>query len=99
MGAAQGSLPRVTEPKSDLLSLFDPDPGRALRRYRVLETYLLRFFEWNGCLDPEDLTQEVFKRMIERVNEGAEIYSEPSGYAYGIAKRILKEQPKKRRTN
>ncbi|MBM3739115.1 MAG: hypothetical protein FJW39_25350, partial [Acidobacteria bacterium] len=58
-----------------------------------------RAFEWNGCLDPEDLTQEVFKRMIERVNEGAEIYSEPSGYAYGIAKRILKEQPKKRRTN
>jgi RNA polymerase sigma factor (sigma-70 family) len=90
-------LPALSQ--SELLAIFDSDPGRAERKYRELYQKLKRYFEWNRQTDPEDLAQEALKRGFGRLQEGQKItVSDPAGYFFGIARNLLRERTNSRKT-
>lgn len=83
---------------ADLLALLDPDPKKAEERLNRLRDVLWRFFEWRGARDPEDLVHIVFVRGMEKINEGATVYSgDPGGFFYGIARNVLLEASREAR--
>jgi|SRR5580658_704108 RNA polymerase sigma factor (sigma-70 family) len=89
----------VPEPADNdrFLELFDHDRLEAERKYRLLRAKLVFYFQHNACLDPENLADEVFARVLRRNAEGVDFYSGLSAYCYGIAEHIAREdsrQPK-----
>ena len=64
--------------------------------FQALHGKLCRFFEWNRCQSPEDLSQEAILRGLKRMAEGQENYAEnPQSYFFGIARNIVREERKK----
>jgi DNA-directed RNA polymerase specialized sigma24 family protein len=79
-------------PASEWLSLLDSDPTVASEKYSELSRGLVRYFEWNRCLEAEDEAQETLLRGFRRLREGASItVSDPRGYFWGIARNVLRE--------
>lgn len=79
------------------LLLLDPDPGTAEEKYLALFERLVRFFEWRGVHDPDDLAQETLRRGFARIAKGADVYAEdPVYYFFGIAKNVWRERWKDR---
>lgn len=76
-----------------LLRLLDPDRDRAGEKYERLRRRLIKFFEWNSCYPAEDLADETFVRLEQRVGE-VEI-RDVAGFAWGIAKNLRQEAQKK----
>jgi RNA polymerase sigma factor (sigma-70 family) len=76
----------------DLLALLDPDPVRAEARYRELRSQLVRFFEWQQCPDPEEVTQETLARGFRRIAGGVDTSTAGvRSYFFGIARNLVKE--------
>jgi len=83
---------------ADLLTILDPDPVRAEVAYRELRRQLVRFLEWQRCLEPEEAAQEALARGFKRIAEGADTAAAGArGYFFGIAKNVVKEGWKLRR--
>jgi DNA-directed RNA polymerase specialized sigma24 family protein len=77
---------------SEWLSLLDSDASVAADKYSELSRGLVRYFEWNRCLEPEDMAQETLLRGFGRLRTGASItIDDPRGYFWGIAKNVRRE--------
>jgi len=78
---------------NEWLRLLDSDPTAASEKYLELSRGLVRYFEWNRCLEPEDMAQETLLRGFRRLKEGASItVGDPRGYFWGIAYNVLREK-------
>jgi DNA-directed RNA polymerase specialized sigma24 family protein len=73
-----------------LLVALGGDRDSAAQKYLEIRTNLTRFFEWRGCLFPEDHADETINRIAKRVAEGEEILNY-QGYAMGVARLLLLE--------
>jgi DNA-directed RNA polymerase specialized sigma24 family protein len=72
--------------------LFDSDEWRAEEKIAHLRRQLIKFFEWNRCQSPEDLTQEALTRGIRRLTSDAELSTtDPASYFLGIARNLVYE--------
>ena len=74
----------------EFLELLSPDEERAAEIYLHLQGKLIRYFGWNSCATPEELTDEVIDRVCRRVKEGERIEM-PVSYVLGVARRVLLE--------
>ncbi|HZS05333.1 MAG TPA: sigma-70 family RNA polymerase sigma factor [Blastocatellia bacterium] len=79
----EGSLDR-------LLARLDPDRERAGEVYENLRRVLISFFEWRGCVFPEDQADETLNRVARKIEEGEQI-QDFRGYCYGVARRLWLE--------
>lgn len=80
-------------PLESLLLMLDPDRDRAGTKYEHLRRKLIKFFEWNSCFPAEDLADETFVRLEQRIEE-VEI-RDLAGFAWGIAKNVRQEARKR----
>jgi DNA-directed RNA polymerase specialized sigma24 family protein len=84
--------------ETDLLKIFDSDPGIAEAKYMELCQKLQRFFEWRHIADPSDLVQEAIARGLSNLQAGKQITSaDPAHYFFGIAHNLVKEKWKSRK--
>ena len=71
----------------------------AAERYEQVRAKLTRFFEWRGCVFPDEPADETINRVIRRIDEGEEV-RDPGTYCYGVARlvllEVLKRQAKER---
>jgi RNA polymerase sigma factor (sigma-70 family) len=88
MGASSG-----TERFETLLRLLDSDRDRAGEKYEAVRKKLIKFFQWNSCFPAEDLADETFQRLEQRMGE-TEI-DDAVGFAWGIAKNLRQEARKR----
>lgn len=89
------TLPDAANP----LSLFDSDPEVAEEKFLALRRQIIRYCEWRGAQDAEDLADEAFSRAFRRLQAGAAVES-IGHYVFGIARLVLLEasrQAKSRR--
>ena len=76
----------------NLLAWFDDDPERAADLYRHIHAKLVRFFQWRGCLSPEEFADRAFDRIARRLEEGLEPPAgDPQNYLYGVALNLWRE--------
>lgn len=81
---------------SDVLrEFFDADPDRCRVQYADLRARLKKYFDWRGCRNPDELTDETITRAVQRITEGAPV-ADLMHYCYGIARFIRMEEWKKR---
>lgn len=76
-------------PLESLLRLLDSDRDRAGEKYEGLRRKLIKFFEWNCCFPPEDLADQTFERLEQRIGEVQ--IRDVAGFAWGIAKNLRQE--------
>jgi DNA-directed RNA polymerase specialized sigma24 family protein len=75
-----------------LLTALHTDRARAADRYEALRARLVKFFEWRGCAQPQDLADRTIDRVARRLAEGAAITAaDPFQYFHGVALNVLKE--------
>jgi RNA polymerase sigma factor (sigma-70 family) len=85
-----------------LLAYLDLDRELAAEKYEDVRQLLIAYFEFRGCVDVENLTDETINRVTRRMGEGKEIYAkDPSSYFYGVARNVFREylQKKERMTS
>lgn len=78
-----------------LMTALAPDRSQAGQEYEIIRIRLLRFFEWRGCTVGDSLTDEVFDRVMRRLDEG-EVISNIRGYIYSVATFVLMEWSKQK---
>ena len=74
------------------LARLDTDREAAGQKYEDLRRKLIRFFEWNSCLNADDLADETLDRVQENLQK-ADILNLPA-YVFGIARKIRQEAVK-----
>lgn len=83
----------------EILAWLNPDRDVAGTIYVQLRQDLTKIFTWNRCSDPDGLTDEVFDRVAKKVHEVRKTYvGDPKLYFYGVARNLVKEIPKKIKT-
>jgi RNA polymerase sigma factor (sigma-70 family) len=88
----------ATPPESfdEILAWLNPDRDVAASMYLGLREVLAKMFIFNGCSDPEGLTDETFDRFAKKIHEVRKNYEgDPRSYFYGIARNLIKEDSKK----
>ncbi len=96
------SLTRATRKKWDLtaeafsklLAAFDPNIARAGAKYESVRAALVKFFDWQGAIFPEDLADETLNRVAQKLDEGLELLA-PDNYCHGVARMVLLESRKR----
>ena len=73
-----------------LLEALSEDRERAAELYLHIQSKLIRYFAWNRCPHPEELSDEVVDRFARRLEEGERV-EKPISYILGIARRVLLE--------
>lgn len=86
----QGTWVLSAESFEQLLRNLDPSREAAADRYERLRQKLTAFFDWRGLPDAETAVDETFDRLARRLLEGEPI-EHVTGYAYGVARIVLKE--------
>jgi len=82
---------------TEFLTFLDSEPKAAEEKYRILRAKLVFFFEFHGRSEAEDLTHEVFVRVLGKLNEGLPIDAGGLGkYCFGVARHVLQEARKGR---
>jgi hypothetical protein len=66
---------------------LSPDREEAGRKYEVLRTRLVRFFEWRGCNLPDVRTDQTIDRVIRKINEG-QVISNLTPYFLTVARLV-----------
>lgn len=80
----------------EILAWLNPDRNESANIYLQLRNDLTKIFIWNGCTDPDGLTDEVFDRVARRVHEVRPHFEgDPKLYFYGVARNLIKESPKR----
>lgn len=75
-----------------LLSIISSDASDAGERYELLRLKTLRFFQWKGAADAEELTDETMLRVGKKLGEGAPVGKAEIGpYVRGVARMIFLE--------
>jgi len=91
--------PAPQESFNDVLAWLDADREKAAVMYVQLRHDLAKIFQWNRCIDPEGLTDEVFDRVAKKVRYLIHTFEgDPRLFFYGVARNLIKEVPKKMRT-
>lgn len=90
----------LTQPEFDrLLAWLDAERGRAAEKYEVIRRGLIVFFDGRGCTDSENLADKTINTVAQRVEEiQPSFLGEPAPYFYGVAKRLLHEYYRDRKT-
>jgi DNA-directed RNA polymerase specialized sigma24 family protein len=81
-----------------LLAELDADPERAGEKYEALRHRLVVFFEGRFCgYESEGLADRTLDVLAGKLLEGLELYSYSglSGYAFGVARNLLRDHQKK----
>ncbi|HUQ31535.1 MAG TPA: sigma-70 family RNA polymerase sigma factor [Pyrinomonadaceae bacterium] len=77
------------------MSALDEDPERAGERYEILRRKLMKFFEWRGSVNADELADETINRLVRKIEEGEDIRN-LFAYSCGMARlvwlEVLKEQ-------
>jgi len=81
-----------------LLQALGDDPETASRRYEALRRRLIDLFAWEQREAPEDLADETLNRLARRLSEGVTVEGDVSRYAFGIARLLLLEESRARRS-
>lgn len=80
----------------EILAWLNPDRDVAASMYLALREGLAKTFIFNGCSDPEGLTDETFDRLAKKIHEVRQDYEgDPRLYFYAIARNLIKEESKK----
>lgn len=74
---------------------LDPDRDRAGEKYEEIRWKLVKFFQWSSSREAEDLADETFNRIAEKLASEQEEIHDVVAFAWGIAKRIRQETLKK----
>jgi RNA polymerase sigma factor (sigma-70 family) len=72
------------------LASLDPNRDAAGRKYELLRSKLISYFDWRNCPFPEDHADEAFTRVIRKLETGDEL-RDASTYVFGIARMMLLE--------
>jgi len=78
-----------------LLLALHPDRHSASEEYERLRTRLLRFFDWQGASDPEQLADISLDRLAMKLHRGEQIL-DLRNYLHGIARMVLRESRNQR---
>jgi DNA-directed RNA polymerase specialized sigma24 family protein len=81
------------------MSVLDEDPERAGERYEILRRKLMKFFEWRGSTNADELADETINRLVRKIEEGEDIrdlFAYSSGMARLVWLEVLKEQERMR---
>ena len=83
----------ITQESFDLLlNWLDKDAEKAGQKYQQIRERLIKMFISRGFSDAEDLADEVFNRVISKIETLAPNYSgETSAYFYGVASKVVLE--------
>ncbi|SRR5581483_9700722 len=98
MNSPHSPLPKneLTAAKFDgLLLRLDTDRNRAGEKYEEVRWKLVKFFQWGSCLEAEDLADETFNRVAEKLASNEEKIQDVVAFTWGIAKRIRQEAVRK----
>jgi len=74
-----------------LLSRLDTNRDRAGEKYEEIRWKLIRFFQWGSCIHAEDLVDETFNRVAERITSSKEEIQDVVGFLWGVAKNLRQE--------
>lgn len=74
-----------------LLHGLDPDRDAAGARYEILRLKLCRYFAYRGQPGAEELADETLDRVGRRLARGEELRADPSAFALGVARNVLRE--------
>ncbi|HQU85337.1 MAG TPA: sigma-70 family RNA polymerase sigma factor [Pyrinomonadaceae bacterium] len=80
----------ITTGFEKLLNLLDENRENAGLKYESLRRRLIKFFDWRNCFNSEDLTDEVFERIVKKLSEG-EVIQNINAYAATVAQFVFKE--------
>jgi len=83
----------ITQESFDLLlNWLDKDVEKAGQKYQQIREKLIKIFVSRSFFDAEDLADEVFNRVISKIDTLAPTYSgESSAYFYGVAAKVVLE--------
>ncbi|HEU0172831.1 MAG TPA: hypothetical protein VFV58_01090 [Blastocatellia bacterium] len=56
-----------------MLAELHPDSERADEQSEKIRQKLVKLFEWRGCAHAEDLADETFNRVAQKIYEGTSI--------------------------
>lgn len=84
----------TAEAFAKLLAGFDPNAERAAAQYESLRLALVKFFDWQGAMFPEELADETFNRVARKLDEGVELQNATT-YCHGVARLVLLESRKR----
>lgn len=87
----------TAEAFAKLLAGFDANPERAAAKYESLRQALVKFFDWQGAMFPEELADETFNRVTRKLDEGVELQNAAT-YCHGVARLVLLESRKRAET-
>jgi DNA-directed RNA polymerase specialized sigma24 family protein len=74
----------------ELLMALHPDRHSASEEYERLRARLVRFFDWQGALDSEQLADISLDRLAMKLHRGEQIL-DLRNYLHGIARMVLRE--------
>lgn len=75
-----------------LLAQLDADRESAAEKYEQIRQKLTKFFQWRGCLTPDECVDLAIDRVTRRIAEGVEITTrDPYLYFHGVAINVLRE--------
>lgn len=69
---------------------LDSDRDAAGRKYEVLRSKLISYFDWRNCPFPEDHADEALNRVIRKIEAGEEL-RDVSTYVFGVARMMVLE--------
>jgi len=73
-----------------LLQALNPDRTTASEEYERLRGRLVRFFDWQGVSEPEQLADISMDRLAMKIHRGEQIL-DLRNYLHGIARMVLRE--------
>lgn len=82
-----------------LLSWLDPDREAAAAKYLHIRSRLIKILIRKGCWEPEDVVDETFDRVAQKVDDLKETYiGDPAAYFGGVARNVYLEWLRKKST-
>ena len=75
------------------LAALDAHAERAAERYESLRLALVKFFDWQRAMFPEDLADETINRVARKLDEGEEL-RDAASFCHGVARLVLLESRK-----
>jgi RNA polymerase sigma factor (sigma-70 family) len=89
----------ITEESFDvLLAWLDRNRETAAQKYEKIRGRLIRIFMGRGCFEAEELADETFDRVIQKLPQIVDNYAgEPTLYFYGVADKIHLEWLRKQK--
>lgn len=79
-----------------LLVFLDDDREEAAQKYELMHRKLIKFFEWRGHPQPEQLADETLNRVARKLSEGVEVRTpNPGSFILGVGRLVFLEAARK----